>query len=379
MKSFISLMLIISLMITAKAQQPFTTAREKIFKRFETIVQKDPKMSTGILLIHSDSLNIHWKTAVNGDTTVNTHPDQPYHFASIGKTTTAVMIGILHEKGLIDFNDPINKYLDKTIIQGLHVYKGREYSDQLLVKQLLNHTSGLPDYYMDKAANKQRLLELMLSDPNRFWTPQQTINWSKEHLQPKFKPGKGFHYSDTNYQLLGLIIEHITGLPLHEAYQQYIFDPLNMQQSYLIWHSEPKSPSIYPMVDLYHGNLNLSQAKSISMSWASGGIVSTSEDMLKFLKAIVNHKVITEKTLYKMQNWVKMAPNIRYAYGLMKFRFLMMPKKYDIWGNSGSIGAFMYYNPAMDVYTIGSFHKLNCQVQPIYFIFKVLRTINKAK
>ncbi|MBN1769214.1 MAG: hypothetical protein JW842_11960, partial [Prolixibacteraceae bacterium] len=72
-----------------------------------------------------------------------------------------------------------------------------------------------------------------------------------------------------------------------------------------------------------------------------------------------------------------MGPSFYYGFGIMNFRFMFMPDKYDIWGNSGSIGAFMYYNPGMDIYLIGSFHKVNYQVQPIFYIFNTLRKFNK--
>jgi CubicO group peptidase (beta-lactamase class C family) len=50
----------------------------------------------------------------------------------------------------------------------------------------------------------------MIAEPERFWTPCETIGWANTNLKPKFKPGNGFHYSDTNYELLGLIIERLT-------------------------------------------------------------------------------------------------------------------------------------------------------------------------
>jgi D-alanyl-D-alanine carboxypeptidase len=262
-------------------------------------------------------------------------------------------------------------------MQGLHIYKGVDYSNLITVGQLLNHTSGLPDYYTDKNRERVRLLDRMISEPDKFWTPLETIEWSKTQLKPVSVPGKKFYYSDTNYQLLGLIIESITGMELHYACHSYIFEPLGMVNSYMPLYSQPASGSSTPMVDLYYKGLNLSEAKSISMSWASGGIASTSEDMLLFIKAIVNHTLIREETFARMCKWIKMSSSINYGYGLMQFSFFGTPKKYNIIGNSGSIGAFMYYNPAMDVYFIGSYHKLNLQVKPIIFIYNSLKIINR--
>ena len=374
------LIIIISTIMTTqvKSQQISETLKEKVLTGFEKRVRNNDSFNTGLLLIHSPSLGVHWKTAAHHDATVPVNPDQPFHFASIGKTITSVMISILYEKSVIDFEDKISMFLDDAVLSGLHIYKGIDYSRDIKIKHLLNHTSGLPDYYMDKNKAGIRLLDLMLSEPNRSWTPLETIEWTKQHLKPRFKPGEGFHYSDTNYELLGLIIEQVTKTPIHHSYHQHIFEPLGMDNTYMVFYSEPKMQSNYPMVDLFHKGINLSKAKSISMSCASGGIVSTLEDMLKFHKAMVEYQIIKKETFTKMCDYGRMGPGLYYGYGTMNFLFMFMPKKYRIWGNSGSIGAFMYYNPAMDIYLIGSFHKVNYQVQPIFYILNTLRKFNKA-
>lgn len=350
---------------------------EKIIDDFSKHANGNKKICDSVLLVHSDKMNIHLKTVVGKISGEKAHPDMPYHFASIGKTITSIIIAMLYEKGRIDFNDLAEKYISPAILRGLLTHKGTDYSKSVQISHLLNHTSGIADYYTDKPDKGIRLLDSMLNEPERFWTPHNTINWVKENLKPHFAPGNGFHYSDTNYQILGLIIENITGKPLHETMSELIFDKLEMNNTYQIFYSKPRIESPYPVASLISNNLNLIECKSISMSWASGGAVSTSEDMLKFLNAIVKNELIRRETFEKMQDWARFGPGIKYGYGLMKFNFLLMPKKYEIWGNSGSIGAVMYYNPAMDVSIIGSFNKLNYQAPPIFFIIKVLRRLNK--
>ena len=354
------------------------TCKSKIITDFEKRVYSKSSNNAGVFLVHSPSLKVHWKTAVHPNSFEMVYPDQPFHFASIGKTVTSVMLSILYEKELIDFDESISKYLSNKILTGLHVYKGVDYSREIKVRHLLSHTSGIPDYYLDKNKEGMCLREQMILKPDQFWTPIETIDWSKHQLKPKFKPGKGFHYSDTNYALLGFIVEKVTGENFTQCLHRYIFEPLKMEHTYQIFHSSPKVKSKYPMVNLYHNGINLSKAKSISMSYASGGIVSTTEDMLKFFKAIIENKIIKKETFKKMQTYTRMGPSFYYGYGIMNFRFMFMPRKYHIIGNSGSIGAFMYYNPGMDIYMIGSFNKVNYQVQPIFFLFNTLRKFSKA-
>jgi D-alanyl-D-alanine carboxypeptidase len=372
----LSIIILAIMVIQVKSQTVSEKFKSKIITDFEKRVCSNKSNNTGILLIHSPSLGVHLKTAAHPDSTQIISPDQPFHFASIGKTVTSVMVSILYEKELIDFDEKISEFLDDSLLAGLHIYKGVDYSAEIKIRHLLNHTSGLPDHYLDENNEGVCLLDRMISDPEHFWTPIETINWTKQ-LKPKFKPSSGFHYSDTNYELLGLIIEKVTGKSFSQCLHEYIFEPLKMQHTYQIFYSKPKVTGIFPMVDLYHKGINLSNAKSISMSCASGGIVSTTEDMLKFNKAIVENIIIKKETFEKIQDYAKMGPSFYYGYGIMNFRFMFMPDKYHILGNSGSIGAFMYYNPGMDIYMIGSFHKINYQVQPIFYILSTLRKFNK--
>lgn len=363
---------------TIKSQKILQQKLDKAVFMFERKVRKDKRLGTGLFLMHSDQLGFHRKVAAHHDPSVAVDPRQPFHIASIGKTFTSAIIAMLYEKGMLDYDDFLCDHLPVEVMKNLHVNKGRDYSSSIRVRQLLNHTSGMADYYLDKDASGVSLLDLMISEPGRFWTPMDTLDWTKTHLTPKFAPGRGFHYSDANYMLLGLLIEKITGMEYHEALAEMIFRPLGMQNSYLIFYSEPETPVEHPLGKFNYMGLDLYKAKSVSMSWASGGIVSTLEDMLRFMQGLVHHRLMRPETRETMNDWAKMAFNLRYGYGIMKFHFPGMSRKYDIWGHSGSIGAVCYYNPAMDIYTIGTFHKNGYQVQPVIFIVNVLRKIRRA-
>lgn len=111
----------------------------------------------------------------------------------------------------------------------------------------MNHTSGLHDYFEDKPEQGKPMIDILIDEPSRFWTPQEVIQWSRDNLKSHFPPGKGFHYSDTGYHMLGLIIEKITTKPFQEALKHYIFQPLGMNHSYLLHYSEPMVKSQYPV------------------------------------------------------------------------------------------------------------------------------------
>ena len=314
---------------------------------------------------------------LSGDVPAN--ENQPYFIASIGKLFTSVLIGILTEKGKISYEDTITQYLSNGLLENLHIFKGQDYTNQIKIKHLLNHTSGLHDYFGDKPKQGKPILDIIMDEPSRFWTPQEVIQWSKEHLQSHFPPGKGFHYSDTGYHVLGLIIEKIISMPFHKALDNYIFKPLGMNHSYFAHYSKPLEKSDFPVADVYVRNINVTQYRSFSVDYAGGGIVATSEDLLKFMKALVKHEIIREDTFEKMKDWAKFSIGIDYGFGLMSFKTIpiLMPKRYNVWGNAGSTGSFMFYHPEMDAYFIGSLNQQGYATKGIRMIFKIINILLK--
>lgn len=344
-------------------------------------VADDPKLHNVYLLVHSDQQQIHWPMAAGKTDDVEAHPEQPFHTASVGKTFTAVILAMLEEKGLLSFDDPIAAYLPNELLQDLHIYKGKDYSADIQIKHLLGNTSGIPDYFEEKPQHGKGLLEEILAEPSRFWTAEETINWSKKHLSPRFPPGKRVHYTDTGYNLLGLVIEAITLKPYHEVLHEYLFDPLQMEHSYLAHYSEPAVKSEYPVAQLYidHLKIKVEEYRSFSSFYSGGQTVCTLGDLLRFKKALVHHRLIQKETLDRMMQWRKMWLGLDYGYGLMRLRFLPFRKKYICWGHLGASGSSMLYFPHMDIYVLGSFNQTTYQSKSMnYIFFNVLRKMNKA-
>lgn len=345
-------------------------------------VKKNKKLRNAYLLIHSERNKLHFNIAAGHADGTPAHKEQPYHIASIGKLFTAVILAILEEKEIISYHNRIADYLPDDLLAGLHLYKGRDYTYDIQIRHLLNHSSGIADYFTDKPRGGKPMLDLILENPTRTWTPQETIEWTKKNLSSRFPPGEGFHYSDTGYHLLGLLIEKVTSKKFHQVLHDLIFKPLDMKYSYLTGYSQPATASQYPAAGLYVNQVNVIDYPSLSIDYAGGGIVSTSEDLLKFMKALVNHELVSSDAFEKMKDWGKFYLGIDYGYGLMNVRThslpFLMSKKYNIWGNAGAIGSFMFYNAAMDVYIIGNFNLLNYVRQSFVFLLNVLRKLSKA-
>ncbi|MFD2044927.1 serine hydrolase domain-containing protein [Ornithinibacillus salinisoli] len=346
--------------------------------RFRTMVQKDSKIHNAYLLVHSEK-GIHVNLAEGMTGEMKASANQPYYVASVGKLFTSVVISILVDQGKLSYEDHIINYLDATLLEKLHVYEGKDYTDQIQVRHLLNHTSGVHDYFEDKPKQGKAMLDLLLEEPNRFWTPQETIAWSKEHLTSHFPPGEDFHYSDTGYHILGLIIEQVTSRPYHEVLKKHIFQPLRMDHTYLLQHSKPIEETKEPIADINIRNNNVTNYRSLSIDYAGGGIVAPARDLLKFMKAVVNNEIITQESLERMHDWAKFAPGIDYGYGIMKFKPtpIVLPKKYGMWGNAGITGSFMFYHPELETYIIGSLNHFLYHRKGVKLAFKVIDSLSK--
>jgi CubicO group peptidase (beta-lactamase class C family) len=357
---------------------------QKIEQKLQKIVRKSAYLRNALLLVHSEKRKIHWKFAF-GSSGPNQDPlnaDHPYHIASIGKTFTSLIIARLYERGRIGYDDPISRFLPSGMLKGLFHHRGTDHSRDVLVRHLLNHTSGIADYYEDKPVRGKPVKQMVVEEPERFWKPEDTIAYTRENQKAVSVPGKKFHYSDTGYNLLGKIIENVTDRPFHENLHNEIFDPLGMVNTYLLFYSEPRKKSPFPIADTFIGEHEVSTYKSISVDWAGGGIISTTEDLLLFQKALVTNTLIKKETFELCgRDLGKFGFGMDYGYGILFLNVgkmtLYMPGSLNMWGNFGSIAAYMFYNPVYDVYIIGSFNHSNYSRKQVIFLIDVIRKVSK--
>lgn len=357
-------------------------AHHRTEKLFQKEVKKD-NIQNAFLRVYSPSQKIDWNFVdgrfQNGEAVKAVNP---FYTASIGKTFTSTAISVLVEQGKLKFEDKISEYLPDTILKNLHVFEGKDYSGEITVTQLLQHTSGLPDYFEGETTDgTPNVMEQLFADTDKFWQPLETIDFVKEKMQPLFVPGTGYRYTDTEYVLLGLIIENVSEMPLHDFFQTYFFEPLEMTHTYLNLRSKPLEKTAR-LSEVYAGDFEASSLTSLSADWAGGGIVSTASDLVKFQHALFSGKIVSEETLKIMQNWVHETRGMEYGFGLRKVSFKkLFPSLPDltIVGHSGSTGSFMYYCPKLDVYLAGTLNQTDEVKNSVVLMVKVLSLINKIE
>jgi CubicO group peptidase (beta-lactamase class C family) len=346
------------------------------------LVEKDKSVRNCVLSVMKGDGSFSWSGAAgigrqNGQVPMT--KETPIYIASITKLYTATVIMRLYEKGALSLDDPMSRYLPERLIRGIHVYKGKDYSHEITIKQLLSHTSGIADYYSEKPKGGKSLFELFMEEPERRWTIDETIDRARNDLRPNFQPGAGASYSDTNFQLLGKIIEAVTGKPLHIVYEEFIFRPLSLKHTWLIGHFEPQLvPSAIP-ADVFYKNVNITKTRPNGAYWADGGIVSTAEEMIIFLKALNEGRIVSGGTLKLMHHWHKLQFPLQYGYGTMRFKLpwliSKMIKAPPLWGHSGSTGSFLYYSEDLNLYIAGTINQAGSKSKPFKLMLKVMRAI----
>ncbi|MBP7283812.1 MAG: beta-lactamase family protein [Leptospiraceae bacterium] len=357
---------------------------DKFFNTFKSA--KHSKAAT--LLVHSDTLGLHIKSSAGGveGNSSKISLDQPFHIASVGKIFTTVLIFQQIESGKLSLNDSIKKILGEDIVKNLFVYDGIDHSEKVTIFHLLTHTSGVADYFESTEKNGKSVLDEITQNPDKFWTPVDLLDFTRNNQKALTIPGGKFHYSDTGYILLGLVIEKITNKKFETVLLEKLFLPLGMKNSYMHLRSEPIDKSKLPVSTMMLGNKNVTDYKSISSDWAGGGIISTTEDLLLFHQALIAGKLISRDTYNSLMGVNKFMDGIYYGVGLMTVRFgdmsFLMPKTPDLHGHSGLLSTLLFYSPEYDAYIIanmGSTEDVGDSFEMMFWIMQYLKEIKNLK
>ncbi|MFS0841077.1 serine hydrolase domain-containing protein [Paenibacillus sp. 1P03SA] len=245
--------------------------------------------------------------------------DSAFRIGSTTKTFVATVALQLAGEKKISLDDTVEKWLPG-VVQG----NGHD-GNKVTIRQLLNHTSGIPDY-LDGA-----LKDSLLSNPNQNFTAEQLIARSLA-----MKPVTGFHYSNTNTALVGLIIKKVTGDTYAEQIKKRIIEPLKLNETFL-----PGSSADIPKKNA-RGYLNTGD-KLVDITWlnpsftnAAGEMISTGEDLTTFFRALLSGKLLTPEMKKEMMTTVE-SPLGNYGLGVHETK---LPGGVSVWGHGGGIPGF---------------------------------------
>lgn len=201
--------------------------------------------------------------------------DGIYLIGSVTKQFTAELVLMLAKEGKLSLDDKLSKY-----------FPDYPQADSVRLEHLLTHTSGIFDYTQDSAWQQSRLEE-PISD--------QQIFSQFENKSLKFVPGSRFQYSNTNYKLLGLIIEKLTAKTYYENIRQRIFQPLGMSHSGFDFTHLKDGNKTVGYYRVRNDSFLVSIIVDSTQTNAAGGIYSTTGDMLKWHRALQEYRLLPKE------------------------------------------------------------------------------------
>ena len=228
-----------------------------------------------------------------------------FRAASITKSFVATVVLELAAEGKLSLDDTIEHWLPRIVPNGAAI----------TLRELLNHTSGLFNY-----SEGADWVPSVLADPQRIWLPKELIALSAAHT-PYFTPGMDWHYANTNYVLLGLVIEAATGRSVGDELRDRIFQPLGLRET-----SFPTGVDASGLVHAYvgdatlpgvHGLWDITPVLNPSWLWAAGALVSNADDVTTFYARLLSGRVLRADLVTAMRTVTP--PAMNYGLGLMRF------------------------------------------------------------
>lgn len=320
-------------------------------------LMRDLAVTGAVVLVRSGELG-DWATTMGTRAWHGTEPVTLADHVRIGsntKTMTATVILQLVDEGRIGLDDPVSRYRPDV-----------PNGENITIAQLLDMSSGLANYTEDLGLNEQ-----MDSNPGRVWNPEELLAIGLAE-PPAFPPGEGFLYSNTNYVLLGVIIEQLTGVPVEQAFQDRIFDPLQLEETSFPAPADASIPQPHPRMYTFGTNVEtidslvlppeVQDAASAgtlepmdvtdanpSWGWTAGAGISTAPDLADYVEELVDGCLLSPQL--QQQRIASVQPldpddpaSPGYGLGLARFG--------PVYGHSGELpgtNSFMGHDPVRDI------------------------------
>ena len=299
----------------------------------------------------------NWSTAFGTKAIDSDEPiaiDDYFRIGSNTKTMTATVILQLVQEGKLSLDDPLSKHV-----------AGFPNSEQITIGEVAAMRSGL-DAYTSVLSYNQALDD----NPTKAWAPEELLDLARP-LAPLFPPGEQYSYSNTNYALLGVIIEQLTGKSVAENFEERIFEPLGLDRTSYPARTDSSIPDPHPQgyqfqtnvedIDSYavppddlpaalDGTLKPLDDTIINPSafYTAGAVISTPRDMADYVEGMVGGKLLDERTqelrIASIQQ-IDPAKPTGYGYGLCEFR----PFLYGHDGQVPGFGTFIAYDIDADI------------------------------
>ncbi|MFC2088778.1 serine hydrolase, partial [Calditrichota bacterium] len=274
---------------------------------------------------------------VSGD---SMQTDMLFWIASISKTFTAAITLQLVDEGLLSLEDSLHQWLPNY----------QNIDSNITIRQLLNHTSGTWPW----RANDMIVIDTVLFDPNRYWSPDELMTVFVTPNLPSFPPGQGWEYNNTGYFLLGMIIEEVTQSELHIEFKNRFGNPLQLNNTHFIWSDTILTEYAHPWADLDGNGIkedynDFFRTAAWSIGFSRGNIISNPKDIAMWANYLYEGNVLSQSSMNEMLNFTT---GINWSIppwngcGLGVAKFILYGKEF--WGHNGNTVGYttlMVYSP----------------------------------
>ena len=258
-------------------------------------------------------------------------PETVFALGSVTKTFVAALVLKLSEEGVLKLDDPLARWVP-------HFPAAKD----ITIRQLLNHTSGVYD-----VTEAPAFFEAQFAHPGERWTAGQILSYVGRRL---FPPGTDWSYSNTNYILLGLVIERATGSSVATELRREVLEPAGAARVFLQGEEEVPAPIVRSRFDidndgeadeLSDGTTTIPNTALATAAWTAGGLAGTPEAVAAFGDALFGGRVIARSLLSAMTDFSEhlglgRGGGLGYGFGISKFEI----PGHEVFGHGGSIPGF---------------------------------------
>jgi D-alanyl-D-alanine carboxypeptidase len=327
--------------------------REQCLERLCVSLSRDTRVSELQLRVtdRAGTLDYGWAAPGSGAT---------HAIASSTKTFAAVLVLRRVAVGELALEQPLVSILPRDDLTGLNRIGGVDRVDEITVRDVLAHTSGIPNYYAQKALNpKSDIAATTAADPG--WSYHDALELARSMNAP-FAPHSGrAAYSFTNYQLVGRLIEIVYGCSLAAALDRELLAPLGLRDTALL---TPATLQLFAAASpLLYGTQSYRGSRRLASLGAEGALISTTADTMRFLRALVDGDVLDAGTLdLAMTDRLPLFPRVSYGVGVMALSMprliTRLPRPGMLVGHAGMTGHMMFADPTSGLAVVGATNQM---------------------
>jgi len=295
--------------------------------------------------------------------------DKPFFIASATKLFVTAILAQLKDEGLIDWDRPISQYLQNLDFSNLSTNGSDDFGQLITIREVMAHTSGLPDYFEGKQAKAPPTIQRAI-ESDFAWSLRDVIEWSR--IMKPAKRGTGF-YSDTGYQLLGALIERVDGVSFSQSVRARVTQPLGLTATYVF--EKSTIDNYADIAQMLNGKSRLNIPLAMTSVQADGGIVSTVNEASRFLEAFFSGALFPKELLKEIAtSWHPIFPPLEYGTGIMRFQlpafmtgFRKVP---EFIGHSGASGTVFFHSPALGISVVGTVNQIQKRSLPFNLMIR---------